>query len=108
MAAATATILAGAALAIAATGTGYSIYEGERNAIIQDRSQRQALAASRATARAADEAYNRANQKRPNANAILASAQQAAKGGMGGTLLTGPQGVNPGEMSLGKSTLLGG
>ena len=102
------TILAGAALAIAATGTGYSIYEGERNANMQDRSQRQALANSRAAARAADEANNRANQKRPNANAILASARQAARGGMGSTLLTGPQGVNPGELSLGKSTLLGG
>lgn len=103
-----ATILAGAALAAAAAGTGYSIYEGERSAAAQNRSQRQALADSRATAKAADEATNRANQKRPNANAILASAQQAAKGGMGGTLLTGPQGVNPGEMSLGKSSLLGG
>ena len=108
MAATTATILAGAALAAAATGTGYTIYEGERSATAQHRSQRQALAASRATAQSADEANNRANQKRPNANAILASAQQAARGGMGGTLLTGPQGVNPGEMSLGKSTLLGG
>ena len=103
-----ATILAGAALAVAAAGTGYSIYEGERSATAQDRSQRQALANSRAAAQSADEANNRVNQKRPNANAILASAQQAAKGGMGGTLLTGPQGVNPGEMSLGKSTLLGG
>ena len=105
------TILAGAALVIAATGTGYSIYEGERNAIIQDRSQRQALVDAKATAQSADEANNRANQKRPNANAILAAAQQAARGGMGamgGTLLTGPQGVNPGELSLGKSTLLGG
>ena len=40
--------------------------------------QRQALAASRATAQSADEANNRANQKRPNANATLAAAQQAA------------------------------
>ena len=103
-----ATILAGAALAVAATGTGYSIYEGERSATAQNRSQRQALANSKATAQSADEANNRANQKRPNANAILAAAQQAAKGGMGGTLLTGPQGANLGEMSLGKSTLLGG
>ena len=108
MAATTATVLAGAALAIAASGTGYSIYEGERNANMQDRAQRQARADAKAAAQAADEANNRANQKRPNANAILAAAQQAAKGGMGGTLLTGPQGVNPGEMSLGKSTLLGG
>ena len=94
--------------AVAAAGMGYSIYEGERSATAQNRSQRQALANSRAAAQSADEANNRANQKRPNANAILDSAQQAAKGGMGGTLLTGPQGVSPGEMSLGKSTLLGG
>ena len=106
MAALTAAAIIGAA-ALAAS-TGYSVYEGERSATAQNRSQRQALADSRATAQSADEANNRANQKRPNANAILASAQQAAKGGMGGTLLTGPQGVNPGEMSLGKSTLLGG
>ena len=102
------TILAGAALAVAAAGTGYSMYQGERTADMQKRAQRQALAGSRAAAKAADEANNRANQKRPNANAILAAAQQAAKGGMGGTLLTGPQGANLGEMSLGKSTLLGG
>ena len=102
------TILAGAALAIAAAGTGYSMYAGERTADMQKRAQRQALADSRAAAQSADEANNRANQKRPNANAILAAAQQAAKGSMGGTLLTGPQGANLGEMSLGKSTLLGG
>lgn len=101
----TAAILGAVALA---AGTGYSIYEGERSATAQERSQRQALADAKATAQSADEANNRANQKRPNANAILAAAQQAAKGGMGGTLLTGPQGVNPGELSLGKSTLLGG
>ena len=102
------TILAGAALALAATGTGYSMYQGERAAGAQEKAQRLSMAETQKTARAADEATNRVNQKRPNANAILAAAQQAAKGGMGGTLLTGPQGVNPGEMSLGKSTLLGG
>ena len=106
MAALTAAAIIGAA-ALAAS-TGYSIYEGERADDMQRRSQRQALADSRATAQSADEANNRANQKRPNANAILASAQQAAKGGMGGTLLTGPQGVDSSELSLGRSTLLGG
>ena len=99
-------LIAGAA-ALAA-GTGYSIYEGERTAGAQEKAQRLSMAETQKTARAADEATNRANQKRPNANAILAAAQQAAKGGMGGTLLTGPQGVNTGELSLGKSTLLGG
>ena len=106
MAAITAAAIIGAA-ALAAS-TGYSIYEGERSATAQKRAQRQALANSRATAQSADEANNRANQKRPNANATLAAAQQAARGGMGGTMLTGPQGVSSSELSLGKSTLLGG
>ena len=91
-----------------AASTGYSIYQGERAVNMQDDAQRLSRAQARQTAQSADEATNRANQKRPNANAILAAAQQAAKGGMGGTLLTGPQGVNTGELSLGKSTLLGG
>ena len=99
-------LIAGAA-ALAA-GTGYSMYQGERSANMQDDAQRQSMAQAKQTAQSAEEATNRANQKRPNANAILAAAQQAAKGGMGGTLLTGPQGANLGEMSLGKSTLLGG
>ena len=103
-----ATVLAGAALAIAATGTGYSIYEGKRTAEAQEKAQRMSMAEAQKTARAADEETNRANQKRPNANAILAAAQQAAKGGMGSTMLTGPQGVSSSELSLGKSTLLGG
>ena len=106
MSAIAAAAIAGAIAMVA--NTGYTIYEGERSADAQHRSQRQALAASRATAQSADEANNRVNQKRPNANAILAAAQQAAKGGMGSTLLTGPQGVSSSEMSLGKSTLLGG
>ena len=99
-------LIAGAA-ALAA-GTGYSMYQGERSANMQEDSQRLSMAQAKQTAQSAEEATNRANQKRPNANAILAAAQQAAKGGMGGTLLTGPQGVNTGELSLGKSTLLGG
>ena len=99
-------LIAGAAAM--AAGTGYSMYQGERSANMQDDAQRQSMAQAKQTAQSADEATNRVNQKRPNANAILAAAQQAAKGGMGGTLLTGPQGANLGEMSLGKSTLLGG
>jgi hypothetical protein len=106
MSALTAAAIVGA-IALAAN-TGYTIYKGERAANMQDDAQRLSMAEAQKTARAADEATNRANQKRPNANAILAAAQQAAKGGVGGTLLTGPQGVNTGELSLGKSTLLGG
>jgi hypothetical protein len=57
--------------------------------------------------KAADENMNRATQKRPNTAGILASAQQAGKAGASGTMLTGPQGVDPAALTLGRSTLLG-
>lgn len=57
--------------------------------------------------KAADENMNRATQKRPNTARIVDEAAQAGKAGASGTMLTGPQGVDPGAMQLGKSTLLG-
>ena len=108
----TATILAAAALAVAATGTGYSIYAGEQNAkaqeSAQESAQKNAMRQAQATAKSNEEAVNRANMKRPNVNAILAATQNAAKSGVGSTMLTGPTGVDQSALSLGKSTLLGG
>ena len=49
---------------------------------------------------------NKANRRQPNAGAILSAAQQAGKSGPSGTMLTGPSGV-AGDLSLGKSSLLG-
>ncbi len=48
-----------------------------------------------------------AAQREPDVQGIMAAAQQAA-GGPTSTMLTGPMGVNPQELSLGRSTLLGG
>lgn len=101
------TILAGAALAIAAAGTGYSVYSGERAAEAQEESQLQSLLRTEQQAKKSEEAMNKANQKKPNTAAILSAAQQAAKGGVGGTMLTGPQGVGQDQLSLGKTSLLG-
>ena len=58
--------------------------------------------------KAADEANNRANQKRADTTAALDSAMQAGKSGASGTMLTGPQGIDPNALSLAKNTLLGG
>ena len=67
--------------------------------------QRQA----QATAAAQDQAYNAANKKRPNVGAMQAANMQAATmGGAGSTMLTGPAGIDPSALSLGKTTLLGG
>lgn len=46
--------------------------------------------------------------KAPDVNALLAAAQEAAKGGPSSTMLTGPSGIDPSALTLGKSTLLGG
>lgn len=51
--------------------------------------------------------YNRANQKKPNAQGILAAAQQMGKQGPSGTMLTGPMGASRDNLRLGQSTLLG-
>lgn len=59
-------------------------------------------------AKAAEEANNKASAKRPDTNAILDAASQSGKAGASGTMLTGPQGVDPNALSLGKNTLLGG
>ena len=103
------------AAAVAAVGTAYSIYNGERTAEKQSEAltqQRQAQAEAKTAAEkqqsTSEQNVNRANAKSPDAGAILSQASQAAKGGPAGTMLTGPQGVNPNELALGKSTLLGG
>lgn len=90
-----------AAVAVAAGGA----YVANENA---QTARADATANAEKTAKAAEEANNRANQKRTNASSLLSSNQMAAKGGQAGTMLTGPKGVDPNALQLGKSTLLGG
>lgn len=54
------------------------------------------------------EQINRANQKKPDTAAIISSAKQSAAGGQSGTLLTGPQGIDTSQLTLGRTSLLGG
>lgn len=91
----------------AVIGTGYSIYAGERAADQQKQAQAQARDAAQKQATAADKAFNAANKKKPNIDAMLASNQAAGNMGTGATMLTGPAGVDPNSLSLGKNTLLG-
>lgn len=97
-----------AALAAAAVGsTVYSIYSGEKARGAQKDAMEQAKQANAQTQAAADQALNRANPAKPNTAANMSALQQQAKGGPSGTMLTGPTGVDPSTLSLGKSTLLG-
>ena len=52
-------------------------------------------------------AYNAANKKSADISAISDKSKLSAKGGPAGTMLTGPMGVDPDELNLGKNTLLG-
>jgi hypothetical protein len=108
------TALALATLGVGAAGTGAAIYQGAKSASRQKQAlQNQTTATEQAesgafsTERQNQTATNAANMKQPNIADIMARAAQASKGGVGSTMLTGPGGVNPGSLSLGKSTLLG-
>lgn len=100
-------VAVGIAAAAAVAGVGVSAMQGADQASASKKSMEQSKANADRTAAQADQAFNQANQKRPDASAILSAAQQSGKQGASGTMLTGPQGVDPSTLALGKSTLLG-
>ena len=104
-----------ASTAIAAAGTTYSIVAGEegkrqqKKALeSQERAQAQQLAQTQAQQRRSEMAMNAANRRTPDVGGIMERAGQQAAGGPSATMLTGPGGVDPTQLSLGRSTLLGG
>jgi len=106
-------ILAGTAAAATAASAGYTIAAGEESSRKQEdaltrqkKAQTEAANAAQGQRRMSEMAINKANQNAPNVAGIMQSASAAA-GGSSGTMLTGPTGVNPNALSLGKSTLLG-
>ena len=110
----------------AAVGTTYSIVQGnkaeaaQRDAMkkqekaqaeslrVQEEGQKQALDIQKRQAAAAEQNINRANRQQPDVGAIAKAAELGSAGGPAGTMLTGPQGVDPNALALGKNTLLGG
>ena len=106
--------LIGAAVATAAAGTAYSVVSGEQAKKAQqdamgEQQRAQADQAKRAAMqqRRSEQAMAGAAQREPNVQGIMAAAQETA-GGPTSTMLTGPMGVNPQDLNLGRSTLLGG
>lgn len=100
------------AIAWLALGTGaaaaISYDQGQKAQGAQRDAQAQAQRNAEKQAALADQANNRANGKKPNVAGLMSENAMAAKGGISDTMLTGPGGVNPDELKLGKSTLLGG
>ncbi len=110
--AALSTILMGALVAATAAGTASSIINAKKGADAQERGleqQKKAQAESAALAqsqqRSSQRAMNAADVKTPDVTAIMQAAR--GSGGGGSTMLTGPAGVAPNALSLGKSSLLG-
>lgn len=102
-----ATTVAAVVAAVATVGSAvYGNYTAAESASDQKNAQEDAIRRANKQEAAAAESTNRANQKKPDMAGILAAAQQAAKGGTSGTMLTGPTGADP-NASLGKSSLLG-
>lgn len=96
-------------LAIGAVTTGVStIYNGIQSNKAQSRSLAESKRQAAASQQASDQANNKANSKSPDVSGLLGAAGRASGGGQAGTLLTGPQGLASTQLTLGKSTLLGG
>lgn len=92
--------LSWAVIGSAVLGAGTSI-DAQRKAKNQaEDASRQAEQQAQQAAQQADQQFNRANQRRPD-------AMPGPAGAGGSTMLTGPRGIDPGALPLGKSTLLG-
>lgn len=99
----------GTALLVSAlAGGAAAAYSANKSAHAQEDASNQATANAKATATAAEQASNKANQKKPDSGALLSANVAGGKGGQASTMLTGPAGVDPSLLQLGKTTLLGG
>lgn len=87
----------------AAVGTGYSIMQGEEQKRKQESASQQARDAALKNEKDADQAFNAANQKRPDVFGILARQKQATSAP---TNLTGRAGSDPAAL-LGQSQTFG-
>lgn len=110
----TGTAIALASLGVGAAGTAYGIVNGQAQQAAQQKSlksqntaQQTAEGAALSTQRKSETAQNQVNQQTPDIAAILSRAATAGKAGQSSTMLTGPGGVDPTMLNLGKSTLLG-
>lgn len=102
-----AAVAAGVAGVAGVASTVVGATQGNKQAKATKNAAEQAQATALKQEKAVDEANNRANQKRANTGAIMDAALQSGKAGASGTMLTGPTGISPDQLTLGRSTLLG-
>lgn len=100
-------VLSAVAAVATIAGTAVSAVQSSNQADAQKKAQDQALGNAKKQQDQASMQFAQQNQLKPDVAKMLADAQNNAKGGVSGTMLTGPGGVDPNSLSLGKSTLLG-
>lgn len=84
---------------------GRSIISGNKEAKAQKRATAQATDAANRQADLAEQDMNRRNAKKPNVGALQSA--NGSQTGQATTMLTGPAGVDPESLLLGKNTLMG-
>ena len=103
-----------AIVASTVVSAGVSYYQGQqqkkqqkKQLAMQKQANEDAKTRAKEAADRADIEQNRANRKRADVAAIQSKEEQAALTGPAGTMLTGVQGVDPDNLTLGGNTLLG-
>lgn len=103
-----------AVAALLAPSAGMAAYQGDQsrkanNANMRRQQQAQFAAESAAQRQMRENAaaLAKANAKKPDIASLLGDAQDAAKQGLGATMLTGAGGVDQSTLTLGRPSLLG-
>lgn len=93
--------------AVTAAVGALSAIQGQQQMKEQKKAAAQAQTNAEKQVVAAERDMNARNSKQPNTAAMASANQQAAQSGIGSTMLTGSQGVDPTSLVLGRNTLLG-
>lgn len=94
--------------ASALLGAGTAVYSANKASKASRAANAQNERQAAAEAQRSEQQFNKANQKTPDIAAMFSRNRDAMKSGIGTTFLTGASGVAPSNLTLGKSTLLGG
>lgn len=97
-----------ATIGSAILGAVVSGVQGQKQASQAKKSAAQANANSQKLYEQQEQENNRRNARGPDIDAFFAQNELEGQQGASGTMLTGPMGVDPNSLSLGKNTLLGG
>lgn len=89
-------------------GAGVAKYSADKASKSAKAANQQNERQAASEAQRSEQQFNKANQKAPDIAAMFSRNQEAMKGGIGTTFLTGASGVAPSNLTLGKTTLLGG